>query len=56
MPSTAIRRATPADSALIRAFTREAYAKWVPLIGREPSPMRADYDRATREHQIDLFY
>jgi ribosomal protein S18 acetylase RimI-like enzyme len=26
----------------------------VPLIGREPLPMQADYDRAVREHAIDL--
>lgn len=31
---------------------REAYAKWVPLIGREPKPMTADYDKAVREHVV----
>jgi hypothetical protein len=25
-------------TAAIRDLTRQAYAKWVPLIGREPSP------------------
>jgi ribosomal protein S18 acetylase RimI-like enzyme len=49
-----IRRAGQADAADIRALTRSAYAKWVPLIGREPTPMGADYDRAVREHMIDL--
>jgi GNAT superfamily N-acetyltransferase len=49
-----IRRAGPADAADIRELTRSAYAKWVPLIGREPIPMAADYDRAVREHMIDL--
>jgi ribosomal protein S18 acetylase RimI-like enzyme len=48
------RRATAADAAAVRALTRAAYAKWVPLIGREPKPMQADYDRAVREHRIDL--
>jgi GNAT superfamily N-acetyltransferase len=51
-----IRGASPSDAAAIRALTRAAYAKWVPLIGREPLPMLADYDRALREHQIDLLF
>jgi GNAT superfamily N-acetyltransferase len=46
--------ATPADADAIRALTREAYAKWVPLIGREPKPMTADYAAAVRNHRIDL--
>jgi ribosomal protein S18 acetylase RimI-like enzyme len=51
-----IRSATPADAASIRSIVRAAYAKWVPALGREPLPMQADYDRAIREHQIDLLY
>ncbi len=51
-----LRRATPADAGAVRALTRQAYAKWVPLIGREPKPMQADYERAVREHRIDLAY
>jgi len=43
-----------ADAAAVRALTRAAYAKWVPLIGREPKPMQADYDHAVREHRVDL--
>jgi ribosomal protein S18 acetylase RimI-like enzyme len=50
----ALRRAAAADAAAVRALTRAAYAKWVPLIGREPRPMQADYERAVREHRIDL--
>lgn len=53
--TTHLRRAGPADAAAIRDLTRAAYAKWVPLIGREPLPMGADYDRAVREHRIDLW-
>lgn len=49
-----MRRARPGDAAAIRALTREAYAKWIPLIGREPFPMTADYDKAVRNHWIDL--
>jgi ribosomal protein S18 acetylase RimI-like enzyme len=51
-----IRRAGQADAAAVRALTRSAYAKWVPLIGREPGPMVADYERAVREHMIDLLF
>ena len=53
---TQIRRAGPADAADVRELTRSAYAKWVPLIGREPVPMVADYERAVREHMIDLLF
>lgn len=48
------RRATSSDATAIRDLSRAAYAKWVPLIGREPRPMIADYDRAVIEHMIDL--
>jgi ribosomal protein S18 acetylase RimI-like enzyme len=54
--SRASRRAAPADAGAIRELTRHAYAKWIPVIGREPTPMLADYDRAAREHMIDLLY
>ena len=49
-----LRRGAAADAAAIRALTREAYAKWVPLIGREPKPMAADYAQALRDHRFDL--
>ncbi len=48
------RRATAEDAGAVRALTRAAYAKWVPLIGREPKPMGADYDRAVRDHLVEL--
>ncbi len=48
-----IRPAAAADAEPIRDLTRAAYSKWVSLIGREPLPMQADYERAVREHQID---
>jgi GNAT superfamily N-acetyltransferase len=53
-PNIEIRPAVPADSEAIRSLTRAAYAKWVALIGREPLPMQADYERAVAEHTIDL--
>ena len=49
-----IRRAGPEDAAAIAALTRAAYEKWVPVIGRLPKPMAADYDVAVREHLIEL--
>jgi N-acetylglutamate synthase-like GNAT family acetyltransferase len=55
MHSPQLRRANAADAANIRALTRSAYAKWIPLIGREPLPMTADYERAVAEHIIDLW-
>jgi GNAT superfamily N-acetyltransferase len=50
------RRGRPEDTARIRELTRAAYAKWVPLIGREPKPMTADYDAAIRAHRFDLLW
>ena len=51
-----IQRGTTEDVDLISDFTRAAYAKWIPLIGREPLPMSADYETALREHRFDLLY
>jgi ribosomal protein S18 acetylase RimI-like enzyme len=51
-----LRQALPSDAAAIRALTRAAYAKWVPVIGREPKPMGADYEAAVRAHRFDLLY
>jgi GNAT superfamily N-acetyltransferase len=38
----------------VRQLTRAAYAKWIPVIGREPKPMTADYEDAVVNHWIDL--
>lgn len=46
------RRATAGDAPALRGLVRAAYARWVPLIGREPKPMTADYDKAVREHLV----
>jgi N-acetylglutamate synthase-like GNAT family acetyltransferase len=51
-----LRRATPDDAAAVRVLVRAAYAKWVPIIGREPRPMTADYDHAVRNHIVDLLF
>ena len=55
-PTLEWRRGQSADVDAIRAVTREAYAKWVPLIGREPKPMTADYGSAIQAHRFDLLY
>jgi GNAT superfamily N-acetyltransferase len=54
--SLELRRAVAADAAAIRELTREAYAKWVPVIGREPKPMAADYAEALRKNRFDLLF
>jgi ribosomal protein S18 acetylase RimI-like enzyme len=52
----ALRRATPADAATVRDLVRAAYAKWVPLLGREPLPMTADYEAAVCDHLVDMLH
>ncbi len=54
MTGQGFRRAVEADAAAVGAITRAAYAGWVPLIGREPMPMRADPLVAIRAHRVDL--
>jgi GNAT superfamily N-acetyltransferase len=51
-----LRQAVAEDAPAIRDLTRSAYAKWVPLIGREPKPMTADYNDAVAKHRFDLLY
>lgn len=51
-----LRQANATDAAAIRDLTRQAYAKWVPLIGREPKPMTADYEAAVARHRFDLIH
>jgi ribosomal protein S18 acetylase RimI-like enzyme len=53
-PSIDIRIAEPHEAGPISAIVMAAYAKWVPLIGREPMPMRVDYEKAVLEHRFDL--
>ncbi|CAM5765427.1 GCN5 family acetyltransferase [Mesorhizobium amorphae] len=55
-PAMQFRTASPADVALVRDVVRAAYSKWIPVIGREPSPMKADYDEALQKHQFTLLY
>ena len=49
-------RAVSSDASAVRQLVRDSYAKWVPVFGREPMPMTADYDAAVRDHEIELLY
>jgi GNAT superfamily N-acetyltransferase len=51
-----LRQGLAPDASAIRDLTRAAYAKWVPVIGRESKPMAADYAEALRKHRFDLLY
>jgi len=53
MSDYVIRRATLADASAVDALTQAAYAKWVPIIGRKPMPMLADYTKAVVDHRVD---
>ena len=51
-----LRTAGASDADAIRDLTREAYARWVDLLGREPLPMTVDYTQALLRHRFDLLY
>ncbi len=53
-PELNLRRAGPADAAAIKLLAERAYAKWVPVLGRPPAPMSADYAVMLEDHRIDL--
>ncbi len=56
MSNLSFRKAGPPDVEAVRSLVRAAYAQWVPVIGREPLPMQADYEKAVRTHEIDLLH
>lgn len=56
MAGIRLRPAVPEDAPAIRELTQAAYAKWVPVIGRKPLPMDADYETAVRQHVIELLF
>jgi GNAT superfamily N-acetyltransferase len=56
MDMEALRIACESDAEPIRILTREAYAKWIAVTGREPLPMRVDYVDAIKRHRFDLLY
>ncbi len=51
-----IRQAGGQDAEAIRSLVHEAYAKWIPLLGREPIPMTVDYHDALTKHRFDMMY
>ena len=51
-----IRKASLDDVKAISALTDAAYAKYIPLIGRQPQPMTADYSRMIVENSIWLLH
>jgi ribosomal protein S18 acetylase RimI-like enzyme len=51
-----LRCAVASDAAAITALTRDAYVKWVAVIGREPLPMTVDYAKALIDHRFDLVF
>ena len=53
-PAIVLRRAGASDAAAIAALAARAYAKWVPVMGRPPSPMFADYAELIETHRFDL--
>jgi GNAT superfamily N-acetyltransferase len=56
MAEVDLRLGVASDQDAIRCLTRDAYAKWVPAIGREPKPMTADYAEALRDNRFDLLF
>ena len=53
-PGLIFEAARPQDAATIRKLVRANYAKWVPVVGREPMPMKADYAAAIDKHRIEI--
>jgi ribosomal protein S18 acetylase RimI-like enzyme len=49
-----IRRAGRDDVAAITALTNAAYRKYIPLLGRKPQPMTADYTLLVSQHSVWL--
>ena len=52
MSEPALRRASVEDADRLTALARAAYARHVPIIGREPMPMTADWAKLLSEQEI----
>ncbi|HEY0855284.1 MAG TPA: GNAT family N-acetyltransferase [Devosia sp.] len=52
--SPPIRVALPSEAGALADLARAAYAKWVPVLGREPRPMQADYVAAVETFRFDV--
>lgn len=53
-PALLVRRALENEAGLVQEIVRAAYTQWIPVIGREPTPMTADFNHAMREHDVEL--
>lgn len=51
-----MRIATISDAEAVTVLTRMAYAKWIPMIGREPLPMKTDHATFIQENRVDLLF
>lgn len=51
-----LRQAEAEDAGDIHDLVHAAYAKWVPLIGRNPLPMDVDYHEVIQRHRFDLLH
>lgn len=51
-----IRQANAAEAGLVAAITAAAYEKYVPLLGREPQPMTADYRQMIASGPVWLLF
>lgn len=49
-----IRKATVDDATAVSALTDAAYIAYIPLIGRKPQPMTADYAQMVAENPVWL--
>lgn len=49
-----IRLAHPNEHNSVRDLVRTAYAKWVPILGREPMPMTADYQALIADGYVHI--
>ncbi|HEY9011713.1 MAG TPA: GNAT family N-acetyltransferase [Devosia sp.] len=54
LASLPLRTALPHEAGALRDLARAAYAKWVPVLGREPRPMQADYEAAVQTFRFDV--
>ncbi len=52
MTGRPLRRANIEDVAVITGLVDRAYRKYLPRIGRPPSPMTDDYDAVLRGHEV----
>lgn len=52
MSSRRPRPATSADAPAVTALVTAAYERYVPLLGRQPTPMLTDHAAAIRDHAV----